>query len=216
MRAWMKPTDAPTLQHEQQLWRAGYRNVAGVDESGRGAWAGPVVAAAVILPHNRASLRADLQGVRDSKRMTPQARDRWAAEICRIAVAVGIGRADNREIDELGLLPATRLAMNRALSGLTSPPQYLLIDHLPLPESELEQAAITRGDASVLSIASASVIAKVHRDQIMAQLDRAHPGYGFGAHKGYGTRKHRDALRMLSACEIHRRSYSPIAALLRD
>jgi ribonuclease HII len=148
--------------------------------------------------------------------MTPQGRDRWAVEIRRIAVAVGIGLADNREVDALGLLPATRLAMDRALSRLTPPPEYLLIDHLQLPESELGQAAITRGDASVLSIAAASVIAKLHRDQLMTRLDRDHPGYGFAAHKGYGTRRHQAALRAVGACEIHRRSYSPIAALLGD
>jgi ribonuclease HII len=210
----MKSTEVPHLLHEQRLWRAGLRVIAGLDESGRGAWAGPVVAAAVILPNDQPDLRGALEGVRDSKMMTPTDRERWAGEIRHFAVGVGIGQADNGEIDELGLLPATRLAMMRALSQLKPDPEYLLIDHLPLPESDLDQTAITRGDASVLSIASASVIAKVFRDLLMTRLDREHPGYGFASHKGYGTRGHRDALRRLSACDIHRRSYAPVAALL--
>jgi ribonuclease HII len=205
----------PTLRLERRLWRLGLQFIAGLDEAGRGAWAGPVVAAAVVLPSDVAGLASILKGVRDSKQMTAANRARWAPKIRHIARGVGVGLATNGEIDELGLLPATRLAMLRALSELSHAPEYLLIDHLPLPEVDLAQAALTRGDARVLSIACASVIAKVYRDQIMDQMDHEHPGYGFAEHKGYGTRAHQQALHDLSPCEIHRRSYQPIAEYLQ-
>lgn len=208
-------TSAPTLRHERRLWRAGRRNIAGLDEAGRGAWAGPVVAAAVILPDDISDLASALEGVRDSKQMTAANRATWAPRIRRIAKGAAIGRATNFEIDELGLLPATRLAMLRALSDLPCAADYLLIDHLPLPEAQLAQTAITHGDVLVLSIACASVIAKVDRDHIMEQLGRDHPGYGFARHKGYGTQEHQAALEALSPCEIHRRSYLPVAACLQ-
>jgi ribonuclease HII len=204
----------PTLHHERRLWRAGQRYIAGLDEAGRGAWAGPVVAAAVILPYGMAGLASKLKGVRDSKQMTADNRAAWVPQIRGIAAGVGVGQATNREIDEMGLLPATRLAMLRALADLPYRPEYLLIDHLPLPEAQLAQTSITHGDALVLSIACASVIAKVARDRIMEQMDLQHPGYGFADHKGYGTQAHQRALRALSPCEIHRMSYVPVAACL--
>jgi ribonuclease HII len=199
----------PDLRQERRLWAAGCRPVAGVDEAGRGAWAGPVVAAAVILPERR-GLRRLLRGVRDSKLMTPAQREVWATHITQLALASAIGQASAEEIDRLGILAATRLAMRRAVEGLAPGPAHLLIDHLLLPELPQPQTGLTHGDARVLSIAAASVLAKVDRDRSMLALDAIYPGYGFGQHKGYGTRSHQEALARLGPSPIHRRSYAPV------
>jgi ribonuclease HII len=199
----------PDLRQERRLWAAGCRPVAGVDEAGRGAWAGPVVAAAVILPELR-GLRRLLHGVRDSKLMTPAQREHWATRIELLALASAIGQSSAEEIDRLGILPATRLAMRRAVEALATRPAHLLIDYLLLPELPQPQTGLTHGDARVLSIAAASVLAKVDRDRSMAALDAAFPGYGFGQHKGYGTRCHQEALARLGPSPIHRRSYAPV------
>lgn len=206
----------PDLWLESQLAAAGLQRVAGLDEAGRGAWAGPVTAAAVVLPVRRANLRRLLQGVRDSKEMTPAGRERWELRIREVALAVGLGQASPQEVDALGPLRATRLAMERALQMLPSEPDYLLIDHLRLPEIELPQTGLPHGDARVLSIAAASVVAKVARDRAMVDLEAVFPGYGFAQHKGYGTPGHRTALHRLGPCDIHRRSYAPVAARVRD
>jgi ribonuclease HII len=201
----------PGLFYELELLRSGSMLIAGVDEAGRGAWAGPVVAAAVVLPVQRFDLAYKLNGVQDSKQMTPAQRAIWFSSIQEIAQSTAIGYATALEIDSIGLSAATRKAMQRAITQLAVEPQHLLIDHIRLPEVKVPQTAVTHGDASILSIAAASVIAKVARDRAMIAFGRLFPGYGFENHKGYGTSAHREALERLGACEIHRRSYSPIS-----
>lgn len=202
----------PDLTRELALLSAGCVPVAGLDEAGRGALAGPVVAAAVVLPLERFDLARQLEAVRDSKQLTARQRERCAQSVLQVAVSTGVGQADAQEVDELGLLPATRAAMVRALEQLSVRPTHLLIDHMRLPEVPLEQSPVTRGDALVLSIAAASVLAKVARDQLMVELDQLYPGYGLARHKGYGTAEHQAALRRLGPSPIHRRSYAPVAA----
>ena len=198
----------PDLSYESKLWAGGLLQVAGLDEAGRGAWAGPVCAAAVILPAGD-QVRRLLSGVRDSKQMLPAARERWAAEIRSAAAGWGVGFASHLEIDQLGIVPATRLAMQRALLNCACGPQHLLVDALALPDISLPQTALIKGDARSLSIAAASVLAKTARDQLLVELDQSYPGYGFARHKGYGTAAHRNAIEQLGACEIHRKSFAP-------
>ncbi len=204
----------PDLMIEFDLLHNGCTRIAGVDEAGRGAWAGPVVAAAVVLPVDRFDLARSLEGVRDSKKMTSPQREFWADHIHAIALGIGIGVCSSKEVDKLGLMPATRKAMARAVAELDNPPDHLLIDHILLPDVPLPQTKITRGDTKVLSIAAASVIAKVSRDQAMVTLENRYPGYGFARHKGYGTSQHRIALEHLGPCPIHRRSYAPVAGVI--
>lgn len=204
----------PDLDRELKLVSSGHRFVAGIDEAGRGALAGPVVAAAVVLPLDRFDLARALSEVRDSKQLTPATRHRCSQEIRGIALAVGIGEASAREVDDLGLLPATRAAMQRAVEALDPKPSCLLIDHMRVPELDMPQEPVTRGDQSVLSIAAASVVAKVWRDRLMAELGERYAGYGFEHHKGYGTEKHRQALARLGPCPEHRRSYAPVQRAL--
>jgi ribonuclease HII len=200
---------APDLRFEIPLWETSVRRVAGIDEAGRGAWAGPVAAGAVVLPADL-DLPRRLCGVRDSKQMTPAQREHWAAEIRAIALDWGVGLASPGEIDEIGILPATRLAVRRALKNLTGPAQHLLVDFLALPEIELPQLALVKGDQRSLSIACASVLAKTTRDALLVALDRDFPGYGFARHKGYGTRAHQAALERLGPTAIHRMSFAPL------
>lgn len=202
----------PDLNFELALWAAGVESVAGLDEAGRGAWAGPVCAAAVVLPPDPA-VAARLRGVRDSKQMTPAARAAWAVEIRAAAADWGVGFASAAEIDAGGILPATRLAMRRALAALAAPPAHLLIDALRLPELAAPQTPLIQGDARSLSIAAASVLAKTARDAHLIALDGLYPGYGFGAHKGYGVSAHRAALARLGPAPVHRRSFAPLRAL---
>ena len=204
----------PNLAYEKQLWGSGARFVAGLDEAGRGAWAGPVVAAAVVLPPDRDDLADLLSGVRDSKVMTRRQRETWATSICELALAVGVGETPADQVDSIGLIAATRAAMRAALAALSPAPDHLLIDHLRLTGVTTPQTPLTHGDALALSIAAASVIAKVTRDQRMAELDAAYPGYGFALHKGYGTALHRDALAAHGPSPIHRLTYAPIAMRL--
>lgn len=207
----------PDLSLEHELQQQGHRLIAGIDEAGRGAWAGPVMAAAVILPLDRPDVLAELAaaGVNDSKQLTPRQRERLSALIRRSAVAVGMGGVSARQIDKDGILHATRIAMQRAVSILRTPPQALLIDAVDLSGNVLlPQKRLNFGDSISLSIAAASIIAKVSRDRFMAQLDALYPGYGFTRHKGYGTRAHREALERLGPSEMHRQSYRPIRALL--
>lgn len=199
----------PDLTFESPLWQAGLRWVAGLDEAGRGAWAGPVSAGAVILPPDPAVARA-LSGVRDSKQMSAAQRARWAELIREWALAWGVGFASNAEIDALGILPATRLAMRRALERLSLQPAHLLLDALRLPEVDVPQTALIKGDRRALSIAAASVLAKTERDAWMVELEDQFPGYQFARHKGYGTRAHQAALCQLGACPAHRQSFSPV------
>jgi ribonuclease HII len=195
----------PTLEFELNLWNAGFVRIAGLDEAGRGAWAGPVAAAAVILPAN-VSLTSTLNRVRDSKLMTPLTRETWAPRIKESALGWGVGFASAGEIDSLGILPATKLAATRALENLS--PDYLLTDYLVFREIDLPQTALVKGDQRSLTVAAASILAKTARDSLMRDLDVQYPGYGFFRHKGYGTRHHQDALIELGRCEIHRKSFS--------
>jgi ribonuclease HII len=203
----------PVTTFEQVLWSGGVTLIAGVDEAGRGAWAGPVAAGAVILPQ-RPDLAECLPGVRDSKQMTALQRARWAEVIRSLACAWGVGFASSTEIDDLGILPATRLAMQRAIGQLACAPQHLLVDAVRLPQVDLPQQSLIKGDARVLSIAAASVLAKTARDALMIELDGCYPGYSLGRHKGYGTAVHRAAVQRLGPCAIHRRTFAPIRSLL--
>jgi len=204
--------DRPDLHFESSLWCAGYLHVAGVDEAGRGAWAGPVAAGAVILPPDPL-ISERLVKVRDSKQMTPAERTFWAEIIRAEALAWGVGMATNLEIDEIGILPATHLAMRRALDALPLPPDHLLIDALTLPGLALPQTALIKGDARALSIAAASVLAKTARDAVMVQMDAQFPQFGFARHKGYGTALHWEALQRLGPCPAHRFCFEPIKSI---
>ncbi len=199
-------------QLEQTLRQQGYQRIAGIDEAGRGALAGPVVAAAVILPIN-----CQISGVTDSKQLTPKQRARLFDDIHRTAVAVEVGCVDNKEIDQINILQATMGAMAQAMAQITPSPDYALVDgtHLPdisLPrccdrDSEQPAKAIPKGDTLVQSIAAASIIAKVTRDRLMIEFDKIYPGYDFRSHKGYGTLLHRQAIAQLGPCPIHRHSF---------
>lgn len=197
----------PDLTYETHLWPH-YRHIAGLDEAGRGALAGPVAVGAVILPNDKTLLARTLAGVRDSKQMTPLERESVAPRIKDAALTWSVGFAAAEEIDAQGIVPATRLAALRALHGLTLAPQYLLTDfRLDLPELDTPQTALVKGDALCLSIAAASVLAKTSRDQLMCELDLCYQGYGLGRHKGYGTLSHRSAMRRLGISAIHRKSF---------
>ncbi|MCX7976869.1 MAG: ribonuclease HII, partial [Bellilinea sp.] len=177
------------------------------------AWAGPVAAAAVILPADAPTLLQRLHGVRDSKQMTPSQREAWAEMIRQAAAYWGVGEASHAEIDQYGIVAATRLAMQRALQACGIAPAHLLIDALRLPEVSIPQTALVRGDRQSLSIAAASVLAKTARDAWMRAQEEHFPGYGFAAHKGYGTARHRAALERLGPCPLHRRSFAPVKKL---
>lgn len=203
----------PDLQHELDLAGQGVTPIAGLDEVGRGALAGPLYAAAVILPIERFDLAAALETVRDSKTLTARQRDECAAEIRRLALDWALGWAEAAEVDEVGPLVATRRAMQRALGGLRLTPRHALIDHLDLPDLPIPHTPLVHGDARALSIAAASVVAKVARDEVMDDLARRFPTYGFHEHKGYGTEAHLRALRRWGPCPVHRRSFEPVAVL---
>ncbi len=204
------------LRYEYRLWQRGYRAVAGLDEAGRGAWAGPVVAGAVILPVGRFDLARALSGVNDSKQLTPAQREALVARILRVAVAAAVGQATHAEIDEQGIVPATRLAMQRALEALPTAPDALLTDAMALPAVRLPVQKLVRGDQRALSVAAASILAKVARDRLMDALDTIYPEYGFGEHKGYGTVLHRQQLRTFGVSPVHRRSFAPVRAFLTE
>jgi len=201
----------PNLSAETVLWGLDFHFPAGVDEAGRGAWAGPVSAAAVILPAGP-HIQESLSGVRDSKQMTPRERGIWAEIIMQKALTWSVAFASSNEIDYLGILPATRLAMSRAIFQLTPVPEHLLIDAVRLPEVSIPQTSLIKGDSLVLSIAAASVLAKTFRDGLMLDLDREFPVYGFARHKGYGTMVHQQALAEYGPCPEHRFSYAPVRA----
>ena len=187
----------------------GFKVVAGIDEVGLGPLAGPAVAAAVVLPW-----RARLPGLDDSKRLLPIQRQRLDRSIRRQALAVSVGAVEAREIDEGGLTRARQLAMTRAVNGLAMPAEYLLIDAWDVPDLPLPQMCVVRGDRTCASIMAASIVAKVYRDNLMLEYDRAYPGYGFADHKGYATRSHKAALRRLGPSPIHRMSWTPLRQLL--
>jgi ribonuclease HII len=206
---------APDLRYESSLWLNGQLHIAGLDEAGRGAWAGPVSAGAVMLPP-KPEIVDLLQNVRDSKEMSIAARTFWAEEIKTHALCWGVGYASSEEIDRLGIIAATRLAMMRALHSLPFDAQHLLIDALLLPNIALPQTALIKGDARSLSIAAASVLAKTARDALMTAYDAQYPQYGFARHKGYGTASHQAALQANGPCPIHRFCFEPIRQILGD
>lgn len=199
------------LRFEAELWSQGYRSIAGVDEVGRGALAGPVVAAAVILPPDPGRLAPLLGRVDDSKRLTPRQRLVIVDEILLVAAAAGVGRCEAEEIDRIGIVPATRVAMTAALAALKPAPDYVLIDYLSLPGLTCGQRPIVHGDAISLSIAAASIVAKVARDSWMTAQEAHYPGYGFAQHKGYGSAAHRAALRIFGPCGLHRLTFAGVA-----
>ena len=187
---------------ELDCQKSGYKQIAGIDEAGRGALAGPVIAAAVILP-----LNCSINGLRDSKQLTPKQRDRLAEDIYNVALSVGIGSADNRTVDRLNVLKATLLAMQNAIEKLALQPDYLLVDGINFPTTDIPGEAIPKGDSRSYSIAAASIIAKTTRDRIMIELDETYPHYGFRGHKGYPTSQHRQAIAQFGASEIHRQTF---------
>ena len=198
---------APDLSFEIALWGSGIYRVAGVDEAGRGALAGPVAAAVVILPAEP-SIQHHLQGVDDSKRLTPILRAHWAVRLREIALAWEVGTASNDEIDAIGIVPAVHLAVERAIDRLRLQPEHLLIDYLNLQEVSIPQTSLVKGDQRSLSIAAASILAKTARDMMMCHLDVKYPGYGFAHHKGYSTQAHRNALALLGPSPAHRISFN--------
>ncbi len=197
----------PNFDHENKLWSQGYL-VAGVDEVGRGALAGPVVATAVILPQGIDSPWLSL--VRDSKQLTPAQRENLLEPIQREAIAVGTGIISSNIIDSSGILKATWLAMQTAVQNLPRSPDFLLVDGTKIPKLSTRQQKIIRGDKICLSIACASIIAKVTRDRIMTELDQTYPQYGLARHKGYGTKEHLACLQQLGPSSIHRLSFAPV------
>ncbi len=202
---------SPHLRLERRLWKSGLVYVAGLDEAGRGALAGPVAVGAVILPCEKrpSEIVNRLRGIRDSKQMTPAQREAAAPRIKELARAWSVGFAAAEEIDDLGIVAAVRMAALRALQELIILPDYLLTDfRLELPELDLAQTSLVKGDVHCLSIAAASVLAKTTRDALMRELDQQIPGYGLGAHKGYGTQAHRLALVRMGQSQIHRRSFA--------
>ncbi len=202
----------PQLKHERRLMRIGYSLIAGIDEAGRGAWAGPVVAGAVIL--NLRKVR-NLREVNDSKQLTARQRETLFPIIINACLAYGMGSARSDEIDLIGILPATRLAMQRAIEALSPAPAALIIDAVKLPQVELPQSVFNFADSISLSVAAASIIAKVTRDRMMIDLDARYPAYGFARHKGYGTLIHQAALQSIGPCEIHRVTFKPVREQLQ-
>ena len=201
----------PTLEHERRLARAGHTYIAGLDEAGRGAWAGPVSAAAVVLPLQDPSLPERLRDVCDSKLCTPRQRDALYSLVSQTAVTWAVSLVPAACIDEIGIVPATRLAMRQAVALLDPAPDALLIDALRLPAVPLPQCVVKKGDLKCLAIAAASILAKVTRDRAMIAMADRYPHYGFAHHKGYGTHLHQEALRRLGPLDIHRWYYAPVA-----
>lgn len=199
----------PTFKEERELLARGFSIVAGVDEAGCGCWAGPVYAAAVILPFDS---RIGL--VRDSKTLSLDQRVRVAARVKEEAAAWAVGTASHEEVDALNIRRAGALAMRRAVEALAIAPQFVIVDAFHVPGLPMPQKAVIQGDRHVKSVAAASVIAKVSRDLEMERLDGAHPGYGFARHKGYGTKEHQEALARLGPSPIHRLSYAPVKKLI--
>lgn len=208
-----------SLDHETSLRAQGYQIIAGVDEAGRGAWAGPVSAGAVCLPLDRDDLSRILEGVRDSKLLSPRARAALFERIQHTALAWGVGYAQHSEIDALGIVPATCLAMQRAVEHAAQQfpqiePDFLLLDAIRWTSLNRPHLALIRGDQLSLSIAAASVIAKVSRDRLMTTMDERYPGYDFALHKGYGTAHHQAALSEHGPSPIHRMSFAPLRAMM--
>jgi ribonuclease HII len=201
---------APTLDVERSLWVQGFRHIAGIDEAGRGALAGPVVAGAVIVAPECADA-ALWSSVRDSKLLSPAQRETLSSQIQAHAAAWSIGTVDAAEIDAIGIAAATRRAMQQAISALALCPDHLLIDWVRLPQTPIAQISRPKADRTMASVAAASIIAKVHRDQLMVALDKHFPQYGFAAHKGYGVAAHLATIAQIGPCPLHRHTFAPIA-----
>lgn len=199
----------PNLDFERTFWHQGITLVAGIDEAGRGALAGPVAAASVILPPREEILTA-LSGVLDSKQLTASVREGQRRLIESNSRAWGVGFASQTEIDQTGVVNATRLAIQRALDKMDLDPLHLLVDYLVLPDNPIPQTRLTKGDARSLSIAAASILAKTHRDALMISLADEYPVYNFNANKGYGTAQHREMIQTKGPCHLHRMTFAPI------
>ncbi|MFA6392063.1 MAG: ribonuclease HII [Patescibacteria group bacterium] len=199
----------PTYQEEEKLKKKGYLKVAGLDEAGRGAWAGPIVAASVIL-----NPRIRVDGLRDSKQLSPTRRKQLYIEIVKNALNWSVGIVSEKTIDRIGINDANALAMEQAVKKLILRPDYLLVDYFLLDHVGIEHHAITKGDQKVASIAAASIIAKVTRDFIMVEAHKDYPEYNFHAHKGYGTEHHQKKIEKYGICKIHRISFSPMKDLV--
>jgi ribonuclease HII len=202
----------PTFDTEKELGGLGYRLVAGIDEVGRGALAGPVFAAAVMIPPDADFTWLPL--VRDSKQLSARQRERLFYLIRQDNIPMGLGVVPHTVVDDVGIVRATQLAMCQAVESMPVIPDFLIIDALALPDIALPQKPIVHGDETCISIACASVVAKVSRDRHMAELDGVHPGYGLAEHKGYGTSQHLAGLRQLGPSPIHRRSFAPVRRLI--
>jgi len=202
----------PSFAEERLLEAQGYQYIAGIDEVGRGALAGPVVAAAVILPRNMDA--PWLTSVKDSKQLSQSKREFLFHHIHEAATTIGIGLVRSEVIDIYGIVKSTQLAMKLAINKLSPSPETLLIDYMHLPDVKLPQKGIIKGDNLCFSIACASIIAKVTRDRLMVELDRAYPGYILAQHKGYGTREHFTHLNRLGPSPIHRHSFRPIKEMI--
>lgn len=193
------------LSYDQNLTKKGYKIIGGIDEAGRGPLAGPVVASCVVLDVN-----SPIFGVDDSKKLSESKREFLFWEIKKNAIAVGIGIVDNKVIDEINILQASLKAMVQAVKNLSIKPDFLLIDGQFCPEIDIPKQAIPGGDSKSLSIASASIIAKVTRDKIMMELDKIYPQYGFCKNKGYPTKEHISAIKKYGPCEVHRKTFAPV------
>ena len=205
--------DLPTWRYEREILNRGFSAIAGVDEVGRGPLAGPVVAAAVILPKRLRGGWTPL--IRDSKQLTPAQRETACSHLHKVALAIGVGAASHDEIDSIGIVGATRRAMARAVESLEPVPDHLLIDAVALPGVAIAQTSIIKGDVKSRSVAAASIVAKVTRDRLMREVfERRYPGYGFADHKGYYTDTHVAALERLGPCPIHRRSFEPVRGMV--
>jgi ribonuclease HII len=211
------PTDR--FEFERELWARGLARVAGVDEAGRGPLAGPVLAAAAVLPPKwvESGLPQELEGLNDSKQLTATQRERFFAFITTCGeIQFAIAQVGAGQIDAINILRATHRAMNTALAQLQPAPQHALVDGLPVKTMLIPQTAIVKGDARSYSIAAASVLAKVTRDRLMLEFDRQWPKYGFAEHKGYGTAQHMAAIAAYGPCPIHRRSFAPLRPTQRE
>lgn len=207
------------LEHERAAWADHFKFVAGLDEAGRGPLAGPVVAAAVLIEKTFLSSPPDgfFRGLTDSKKMSAEARDLFFEKLTHHdAIRIGVGQASVEEIDRLNILRATHVAMHRAVSGAGPRIDLILVDGLPVPGLPCASRSIVKGDGKSLSIAAASVIAKVTRDRLMQALDAQYPAYGFARHKGYGTHEHLKALQVHGPSPVHRRSFEPVRQLVLD
>lgn len=196
-------------KYERKLYKEGFNLIAGIDEVGRGPLYGPVVTAAVILPKDYY-----IEGLTDSKKLTPRQRDKFYDIIFRDAISIGIGIEDNDEIDRVNIYEATKEAMYMAVDKLETKPDYILIDAMKLDKLTIPHRSIIKGDAKSISIAAASVIAKVTRDRMMVEEDKLHPEYGFKDHKGYPTKKHIEAVLKYGVLEKHRKSFEPIKSII--